>query len=243
MPSRSGRRRSPGRASPRCWWPCVRSPVTFQMIARAIRPPSRGNAGIRLKTSSTMLMLSRKASIATRPPAVPSASNADGVPEVVGAAGDQHAEAGAEDRDHERHQRARRPRPGTRRPGDCGVPRHLRDAAEQPQVDARDRDAVADRHHRVAQLVQQDRQEEQQRADRREHEGAAVVAAWQRRLVVVGQPPDEQEQREEPARIHADADAEDPHERDRSAAQHALDGRALRELGGDAAGGARRSRA
>ena len=123
--------------------------------------------------------------------------------------------------DHERHHR-----PGDRDAElDAGrrrVLRHLRDPAEQPQVDARDRDAVADRHHGVAQLVQQDREEEQQGADRREREGGAVVAARQRRLVVVGQPPDEEEQGEEPARIDSDPDAEDAHERDRPATQHGL---------------------
>ena len=33
-----------------------RSPVTFQAIARAIRPPSSGNAGIRLNASSSTLI-------------------------------------------------------------------------------------------------------------------------------------------------------------------------------------------
>ena len=41
-------------------------------------------------------------------------------------------------------------------------------------------------------------------------------------LVVVRQPPDEQEQGKEPARIDADPDAEDPHERYRSATEHLL---------------------
>ena len=34
----------------------LRFPVTFQATARAIRPPSSGKAGIRLNTSSAMLM-------------------------------------------------------------------------------------------------------------------------------------------------------------------------------------------
>jgi hypothetical protein len=60
--------------------------------------------------------------------------------------------------------------PGDRDPelhaGRVGVALELGHSAEQPEVDARDRDAVADRHHRVTELVQQDREEEQKRADR-----------------------------------------------------------------------------
>ena len=35
------------------------SPVIFHAIARAMRPPSSGNAGIRLKASSRMLIEAR----------------------------------------------------------------------------------------------------------------------------------------------------------------------------------------
>ena len=145
----------------------------------------------------------------------------DGVPVVVGPAGGQHPQARAQDRDQEGHD-GPRDRDAELDARGRRVLRHLRDPAEQPQVDACDRDPVADRHHGVAELVQEDRQEEQQGADRRKREGGAVVAARQRRLVVVGQPPDEEEQGEEPARIDSDADAEDAHERDRPATQHGL---------------------
>ena len=45
---------SPSRPEKRV--PRLRSPVTFQAIERAMRPPSSGNAGIRLKTSSVRLI-------------------------------------------------------------------------------------------------------------------------------------------------------------------------------------------
>ena len=54
------------------------------------------------------------------------------------------------------------------------VARHPRDAAEQPQRDLGDRDPVARRDHRVAQLVQEDRAEEAERGDHREHVGLGV---------------------------------------------------------------------
>ena len=37
----------------------LRSPVSFQTIARAIRPPSSGKPGIRLKTSTITLIVAR----------------------------------------------------------------------------------------------------------------------------------------------------------------------------------------
>ena len=53
-PIRSHEKSSPRRAENRV--PRLRSPVTFHAIARAIRPPSSGNAGIRLKISRTRLI-------------------------------------------------------------------------------------------------------------------------------------------------------------------------------------------
>ena len=47
----------------------LRSPVTLQAIARATRPPSIGNAGRRLKTSSSRLIEASQAAIASTPSA------------------------------------------------------------------------------------------------------------------------------------------------------------------------------
>ena len=47
----------------------LRSPVTFQAIARATRPPSIGNAGSRLKTSSSRLIEASQAITASTPEA------------------------------------------------------------------------------------------------------------------------------------------------------------------------------
>ena len=61
----------------------------------------------------------------------------------------------------ERHER-----PGDRdlelRAGRARVARHLRDAAEEPQVDAADLDPLAAGDERVAELVQDERDEEQE---------------------------------------------------------------------------------
>ena len=45
----------------------LRSPVTFQATARAIRPPSSGKAGIRLKNSTSTLISASQATIASGP--------------------------------------------------------------------------------------------------------------------------------------------------------------------------------
>jgi hypothetical protein len=57
----------------------------------------------------------------------------------------------------------------------AGVAPQGRDAAEHPQRDVADPDPVADRDHRVAELVQEDRGEEEQGADDREHVGLDVL--------------------------------------------------------------------
>ena len=54
MPTITYPPRRPSRAAKRV--ALFLSPVTFHAIARAIRPPSSGNAGIRLKSSSRMLI-------------------------------------------------------------------------------------------------------------------------------------------------------------------------------------------
>ena len=60
-------------------------------------------------------------------------------------------------------------------------------------------------------------QKKQQRADRGERERLAVVPR-ECALVLVRQGPDDEEQDDEPARIHADADPEDPGQLNRAAA-------------------------
>ena len=117
---------------------------------------------------------------------------------------DERAEAHAHGRDHERHDWPRH-RDAELDAGRVRVAPELRHAAEQPQVDSLDRDAVADRDDRVAELVQQDRQEEEQRADRREYERAR---SGRHVLVVARQREDDQEEREEPADVDSDTDAE-----------------------------------
>jgi hypothetical protein len=47
-----------------------RLPVSFQTAARAIRPPSSGNAGIRLNTSSSTFIETRKLSHSSNAPAM-----------------------------------------------------------------------------------------------------------------------------------------------------------------------------
>ena len=55
--SAASRSRGPSSAAKRV--ALLRSPVSFQAIARAIRPPSSGKPGIRLKSSTSALIESR----------------------------------------------------------------------------------------------------------------------------------------------------------------------------------------
>src|SRR3989442_5979081 len=102
------------------------------------------------------------------------------------------AGAPKEEREGERYERA----------GDCHpellarrarVAAHLGDAAEEPEVDPSDAYPVAHRHHRVAELVENDREKEEQGADRGEGERLRVLSRVEV-LVETGQGPDHQEQ-------------------------------------------------
>ena len=82
-----------------------------------------------------------------------------------------------------------------------------------------DLDPLAARGERVAELVQHDRAEEQHRGGHRDRErpwsDAPSVSrneSWKQE--------DEQEQDEEPGGVDADADAEDPRQLERAAAEH-----------------------
>ena len=126
-----------------------------------MRPPSSGKPGIRLKISTKTLIDARWPSTAVAS-SKPPISNDEAFDGVVGAR-ERAAAAEADRGDGQRDQR-----PGDRHAelhaGRVGVALELRHAAEHPQVDARDRDPVADRHDGVPELVQQDREEEEQRA-------------------------------------------------------------------------------
>ena len=77
----------------------LRSPVPLQAIARAIRPPSSGKAGIRLKTRTSRLMLRARRSRRAIPEVSVSPWSADRLLEVVPPAGsDPDRDAGDADR-------------------------------------------------------------------------------------------------------------------------------------------------
>ena len=107
--------------------------MTFHAIARAMRPPSSGKAGIRLKTKSPALTSASQPSTASAGARV--VAQDERVDEVAGPA-DEHAADAGHDHDQQRDRRsggadaellARR----------LAVAVELRDAAEEPQVDAR----------------------------------------------------------------------------------------------------------
>ena len=193
--------------------------MSFHAIARAIRPPSSGNAGIRLNSEQQHVdrrevAEHRGGGAGRRPRRTARCWSASdpldtAMPNPKQTAAISRVTSG--------------PAAATRNstPGESASLAELRHAAEQPQVDALDRDAVADRHPRVPQLVQQDREEEQQRADHGQDER---VRARRDVLVVAGQRPDDQEQDEEPAVVDAYADPEDAGQLDRAATEHCWDG-------------------
>ena len=189
--------------------PRLRSPVSFHAIARAMRPPSSGKAGIRLKTKSPALTSASQPSTASAGARV--VAQDQGVAEVVAAA-DQHAAP-------------RRPATTissvtagpaalTRNssPGDSLSRLSLAMPPKNHRSMPGDLDAVAPRDPRVAELVQRERQEEQGHGGDG-HDVAGRLAV----LVVVGgrEPDDEDQGDDEPARARADADPEDPCELDR----------------------------
>ena len=123
-----------------------------QRKPRRIRPPSSGNAGMRLKTSRRQV--DRR--------------------EPLGDDDHQWRRADAAPRSHDAPtktpastKRDRRSDRGDQHLGPAGHPvaADLRDAAEEPEPDAVDRDAAPTREQRVAQLVSRQRGDQQQRGD------------------------------------------------------------------------------
>ena len=98
--------RRPGRAGRRSGSRERGRPVTHQAIARAIRPPSSGKPGIRLKTSSVALTKARKPSTASDLVARRSVAAARSRGRCRCRRSARRPEAG--EGDHQRHQRARR---------------------------------------------------------------------------------------------------------------------------------------
>ena len=151
----------------------LRSPVRHQISAWAIWPPSSGNAGIRLNTSTSALTVATQLS-----------HTSAGVARMLRAAGRHFGEVpsrrrqpgreGAGDDNRERHQRAgdRHAELHPRRARDLA---HARQPAERPQVDAGHRQAVAPRDERVAELVQDHRGEERQHDGDRDQVGGRAA--------------------------------------------------------------------
>ena len=202
----------------------LRSPVTFQAIARATRPPSIGNAGNRLKTSSSRLIEASQATIASTPVAPERRLDQRRVAELVPAAGEDAA-------DHQRgedqrgHRRARQGDPRFH-PGPVGFAVHPRHAAEDPELDRADPDPVAGADEGVAELVQEDRAEEAGGAGDGEDErrGRARRVA-QQFAVEVGHPEDDQEEDQEPGPVDRDADPANVEQGDGAAAEHRAHGK------------------
>ena len=88
---------------------------------------------------------------------------------------------------------------------------HLRDAAEQPELDSLDLNPVAACHHRVAELVQQDAGEEEQRTRQAE----PVGGGWRDpgdlvRVIGTAEGPCDQRDDHQPKRMNADRNARQP---------------------------------
>ena len=190
-------------------WPCARSPVIFQIAARAIRPPSSGNAGTRLNTSSSAFIVTRKETSSSaasdgavaaeprrrrrsrpsRPAPIPTALPTSTIASVTSGPGDRDAELLA---------------------GRVGVPAHLHHAAEEEEVDAgRPRCPRAARPARGrARAARSSRRTATAAATR----GRRSPSCWSPRMSVndCRQPEDEQEQDQEPGGVDADPDPEDP---------------------------------
>ena len=120
--------------------PRLRSPVTLHAIARAIRPPSSGKAGTRLKTKQERVDRGQPAQQRER--RAYAVRRASGAASSNGRCRPSRPPRPIAERDDQRaSRRARRRRSGTPRPGTSVSRRHLREAAEEPQVDAGDLDA------------------------------------------------------------------------------------------------------
>ena len=143
--------------------PC-RLPVSFHAIARAIRPPSSGNAGTMLSTNSAALASAVKAT-STSSSVPESGANvaasaepgrrAIATPAAVKPNVSSSVTAGPANGDAELLA------------GRLAVAIGAHEAAEEEQVDAADPDPFAAGGERVPELVQHDRAEEQERGDDR----------------------------------------------------------------------------
>ena len=135
----------------------LRSPVRHQITARAMRPPSSGKAGTMLNRNSSALMkpsqpISASAGLVVTPSRASARSLkrwplATTAPAPTQSPEERERDGRSRDRDLQLLARA------------LGLAPHLRQPAEEPQVDARDRDSQSARRERVPELVQDQRGE------------------------------------------------------------------------------------
>ena len=192
--------------------PVLRLPVRHQAIARAMRPPSSGKAGTRLKTRTSRLMLPSQTTMAAMPEVwvfswvsaawrtwSPPASARPMIAQIATIAAVTSGPATAILNSVA---------------GRVRVPFETCDSAEHPERDRGDLDPVAGRDEGVTQLVQQDRGEEEDRAGhcKQVWRGSALVGV-QDVPVEAGQPEDDQEEDDEPGEVDGDPDSSDAKER------------------------------
>ena len=204
--------------------PRLRSPVRHQMIARAIRPPSIGKAGSRLKTRTRRLIDASQASSATTPDtpaAVLNSTQAQHVAEFA-RAGDRDPDQARDDRRSPGSRPGRRPRPRTRS-RDYRLSRSIR--ATPPKIQSwmlvipipwRSADEG------VPELVQDDRAEEADGAGDREARTArrrcSIHPAGRRSAGTCRR--DQEEEDQEPGPVDRDPDPANVEESEGAAAEH-----------------------
>ena len=123
-----------------------------------MRPPSRGNAGTMLNTSSAALMkpsqpISASAGVVLKP------SRVERHVGDAAAAGQQHGGAPRQSANSSSVTAGPAAATSNSSPALCGFAAHLREPAEGPQVDPDDLDAQPARDERVSELVQHQRRE------------------------------------------------------------------------------------
>src|SRR5215217_7166897 len=194
----------------------VRSPVIRQASARATRPPSSGNAGTRLNTSSTTFIATRKLTRRSTTPASPSSRAVSQKPSAPASAMLISV-------------------PTTTIPSVTSGPAMAtlnswpgvvvsRDIFITPPKKKRSMPltSMPSRRQGVPELMQEDRPEEAEHRQHRGDEAERVVVEHVAERPV--EPEDEQEQDDEPRGVDADADAEDGREPEGPAAEQ---GRAI----------------
>ena len=193
----------------------LRSPVSRQAIARAMRPPSSGKAGTRLKSSRITLKPTSTDSRTTGMSSVwsplrrPASNSRSGPHSAI-------VDEPADDHDQQRHERARRRRRGTRRPAS-----RCRGSSSSRRRTGRARSAdtsIPSRRAAIACPSSCSRIEPKNRtaASHRDGEGDRVRGG-EGFLERVLEKVDEQEQDEEPGRVDPDADPEDARQLERAA--------------------------